>query len=70
LQPEMMAARRWARMITLYKSPSLSFISGLRLEVGKLRVLILQIRKEQKAYELGSSPSSTILMCLRVSGDT
>lgn len=47
-----MAARRWAHIITLYKSPSLSFISCLPLETGKLRVLTLQIRKEQKCLPL------------------
>lgn len=58
LQPEMMAARSRARVITLYKSPGLSFISGLLLEVGKLRALLLQIREEQKACESRSSPTS------------
>lgn len=70
LQPEMMAARSRARAITPYKSPGLSFISGLPLEVGKLRALPLQIREEQKAYESGSSPTSIQLSVhLEVSRD-
>lgn len=55
LQTKMMAARRWAHIITLHKSPSLSFIFCLHLEIGKLREL-LHFKEEQKAYETGSRP--------------